>query len=296
MRILYIGVHSHKGWGAEFWLVKAFNNIGIEYELLDYREEFKNINNQKINEIIDSKSKTCDLIFLQRGNDLSPNIFNNIKIPIIFWSTEPIRRNRDVDKLLRSNIFSWVYLHLYSCQKRIVKEFPHLANRSSVMHNAAPIDQFNFSAKKNIYAIFNRSLSLRRRYWLWPSKNQIVNINGRYGNDYFNDLNESSIAINIHFSRKSLDDFETGIFEALASGCVVLSERLHKQTLIDLGMEDAIIQVDSPLALKQKLIYLKQNPNIIKYYQKESKLAIEKNTWHERAKIMQHKFEEICDQ
>tara|TARA_B100001971_G_C17719771_1_gene300550 strand:- start:29 stop:523 length:495 start_codon:yes stop_codon:yes gene_type:complete len=164
------------------------------------------------------------------------------------------------------------------------------------MHNAAPIDQFNFSAKKNIYAIFNRSLSLRRRYWLWPSKNQIVNINGRYGNDYFNDLNESYIAINIHFSRKSLDDFETGIFEAMASGCVVLSERLHKQTLIDLGMEDAIIQVDSPLALKQKLIYLKQNPNIIKYYQKESKLAIEKNTWHERAKIMQHKFEEICDQ
>ena len=53
MRILYIGVHSHKGWGAEFWLVKAFYDIGIEYELLDYREEFKNINNQKINALID---------------------------------------------------------------------------------------------------------------------------------------------------------------------------------------------------------------------------------------------------
>ena len=33
MRILYIGVHSHIEWGAEFWLVKAFSDIDVEYEL-----------------------------------------------------------------------------------------------------------------------------------------------------------------------------------------------------------------------------------------------------------------------
>ena len=61
----------------------------------------------------------------------------------------------DVDKLLRSNIFSWVYLHLYSCQERIIQDFSHLKNRTSVMHNAAPRERFNFSAKKNIYAIIS---------------------------------------------------------------------------------------------------------------------------------------------
>ena len=48
MKILYIGVHSHLGWGAEYWLLKAFYDIDLEYELLDYREEFKNINNNQI--------------------------------------------------------------------------------------------------------------------------------------------------------------------------------------------------------------------------------------------------------
>ena len=32
----------------------------------------------------------CDLVFLQRGEKLSPKLFNEIQIPIIFWSTEPI--------------------------------------------------------------------------------------------------------------------------------------------------------------------------------------------------------------
>ena len=67
------------------------------------------------------------------------------------------------------------------------------------------------------------------------------------------------------------------------------------KTLIDLGMEFAIIQIESPFDLNNKLQYLENNPNLIKSYQKKSKYAINKNTWHDRAKIMKHKFEEICD-
>ena len=44
MKILYIGVHSHLDWGAEYWLVKAFHEIGLQYELLDYRKDFESIN------------------------------------------------------------------------------------------------------------------------------------------------------------------------------------------------------------------------------------------------------------
>ena len=56
MRILYIGVHSHKEWGAEYWIAKAFHDIEIYYDLLDYRAEFKSLNNDQINKLIYLKS------------------------------------------------------------------------------------------------------------------------------------------------------------------------------------------------------------------------------------------------
>ena len=198
MKILYIAVHSHVGWGAEYWLNKAFNDYNIQTELLDYRKESKN--NHDLSKLITNKSKYCDLIFLQRGNNLVPEIFHNVKIPIIFWSTEPIKRNNDVDSLLKSDIFSWVYLHLYSCKERINNEFDHLKNISSVMHNAAPKEKLNFSSEKNIFAIFNRNLSLRRKYWLWSSRKFVIKVKGRFGDEYFKDLQKSKIAINIHYS------------------------------------------------------------------------------------------------
>ena len=162
-----------------------------------------------------------------------------------------------------------------------------------MLHNAAPKEKIHFTDKKNIFSIFNRSLSWRRRFWLFPSRRSVKIIKGVYGNDYFNNLRSAEIAINIHYSRKNLDDFETGIFEAMASGCLVISEKLHEKTLIDLGIEQAIIQVKSPLDLKKKLKYLGENPDIIKSYQKKIKNAIIQNTWHDRAKIMKYKFEEV---
>ena len=37
MKILYIGVHSHIGWGAEYWLTQVFFNLQIDVETIDYR-------------------------------------------------------------------------------------------------------------------------------------------------------------------------------------------------------------------------------------------------------------------
>ena len=124
----------------------------------------------------------------------------------------------------------------------------------------------------------------------------ITRMSGRYGEEYFNDLKKSNIAVNIHYSTNNLDDFESGIFEAMASGCVVISERLYEQTLIDLEMTDAIIQVDSPKELKEKLKLLKSNPETISSYLNKSKLAIQKNTWHNRAQKMYKKFQEVCNE
>ena len=198
MKILYIGVHSHVGWGAEYWLTQAFSELKLNIVTIDFRAERKLSSCLDLKEIIHKKSEDCDLIFLQRGDKLSPEIFYNINIPIIFWSTEPIQLKTDVDMLLKSDIFSWVYVHSYSCIRRIKIDFKHLIIKSSVMHNAAPKNIISFNNKKNIYAIFNRSLSWRRRRWMWPSRKMITKISGRYGEEYFNDLKKSNIAINIH--------------------------------------------------------------------------------------------------
>ncbi|SVE25061.1 uncharacterized protein METZ01_LOCUS477915, partial [marine metagenome] len=181
------------------------------------------------------------------------------------------------------------------CLERIQNEFQHLKSKTSVMHNAAPKEKIHFTNNKNIFSIFNRNLSWRRRFWLLPSRKSVNIIKGRYGNDYYNDLRSAEIAINIHYSCNNLDDFESGIFEAMASGCLVVSEKLNKQTLIDLNMENAIVQIKTPFDLNNKLQYLEKRPLIIENYQKEAKQAIHKNTWHDRAKVMKNKFEEFCD-
>ena len=295
MKILYIAVHSHTGWGAEYWLTKAFSDLHIDVETIDYRVECKLKSDSALNEIIHQKCEDCDLVFLQRGDKLSPVVFNNITIPIIFWSTEPLQLKTDVDTLLQSDIFTWVFVHSYSCIDKIQCEFSYYNDKSSVMYNAAPREMIIFNNRKKIFAIFNRSLSWRRRRWIWPSRKMITRMSGRYGEEYFNDLKKSNIAVNIHYSTNNLDDFESGIFEAMASGCVVISERLYEQTLIDLEMTDAIIQVDSPKELKEKLKLLTSNPEVISSYLEKSKLAIQKNTWHDRAQEMYKKFQEVCD-
>ena len=92
MKILYIGVHSHEGWGAEYWMMQAFRDLYIDIELLDYRYERKTKTNQELHHLIINKSNKCDLIFLQRGDNLSPYIFNNIKIFIYYTFISRIKQ------------------------------------------------------------------------------------------------------------------------------------------------------------------------------------------------------------
>ena len=79
----------------------------------------------------------------------------------------------------------------------------------------------------------------------------------------------------------------------MASGCVIVSEKLYSKTLKDLNMNDAIIQVSSRKELKSTLKYLQLNPEVITQFQKKSKIAIQKNTWTHRIEIFKNKFEEI---
>ena len=296
MKILYIGVHSNELWRSEYGLFIAFQKLGHEIKKYNYKSNRKKFKSWKKinNELKLLEEIFCpDIIFLQRGKNIPAKAISNFISPIIFWSTEPIQLKNDVDKILNSSIPNWILLHSYSCLDRIKSEFPHLIEKCSVIHNACSKDIINFQTVKSYFAIFNRNLSSRRKKWLQPSEKHINIIQGKFGNDYFDDLRRAHISVNIHYSDDNLDDFETGIFEAMASGCAIISERLYSQTLIDLELEDAIIQVDSPKELKENLIKLKSNPEIVKEYIGKSKAIIQKNTWHERAGLFIEKFHEF---
>jgi len=298
MKIFYIGVHSHKGWGAEYWLAKAFKRAGHQLLLYDYRkmrEKLRTRSAQK--EHLEKKVShfSPDIIFIQRVDNVSPSLLSNMPSPIVFWSTEPINRNNDVDMMLQSNIYAHVCFHTYSCLSRIEIEFPHLKDRCSVIHNACPqkLIQKKVVSKRPIFALFNRSLSERRKQWIGPSSEYITIINNRFGPAYFKDLTRAKIAVNIHFADASVDDFETGIFEAMARGCAIVSETINPAVIRDLGMEDAIIQVESPDQLRDALMDLQNNPLKIHEYQKRSLHVIMLNTWESRALQFVKKFNEI---
>lgn len=161
------------------------------------------------------------------------------------------------------------------------------------MHNAGAIENNPGEASRDRFAIFNRNVSPRRQQWLSELGGLVDVKSGVYGDLYFKDLRESLISVNIHFAQESVDDFETGIFEALASGCVVVTETLNARTVADMGMEDAVIQVSSAQEMREQLVQLKQDPERIAKYQKSGMRAMLANRWDARAVLMLDKFADL---
>lgn len=235
-----------------------------------------------------------DIVLIQRAEKMPASITRIFNVPVVFWSTEPLKRRRDVDKLLSENArIDWVYLHTYTCQSIVEKEFAHLIPRSSVMHNAGAVENHAGSEERTRFAIFNRNVSPRRREWLNEVDDLVDVVSGHYGNPYFEDLQSSQISVNIHYADESVDDFETGIFEALASGCMVVTETLNPRTVADMQMEDAVLQVDSPKHLRETLLALKADPEKIARYQQAGQVAMVNNRWDSRAAQMLEKFSEL---
>lgn len=298
MKILYIACHSHIGWGAEYWVNQAFLNQGCETVLYDYKSARKSIKpwwliRLEIKAL--AKREKPDIIFVQRARYMPSYVLRGLNAQMVLWSTEPIQLKSCVDKLLRSDLFSWVFLHSYSCRERVQKEFSHYYANSTVIHNAAPATIIDESCTKKQFAIFNRTLSPRREEWLAPSHKMITHEHGKYGDEYFNALAISEVAPNVHFSDENIDDFESGIFEAMAKGCVVVSETLNPQTVKDLGMENSYIEVSSPNNMVEKLQELQNSPELIQMYKKRSYQVIKSNTWNERALQFITKFKDIIN-
>jgi glycosyltransferase involved in cell wall biosynthesis len=295
MKLLYVAVHKHRGWGAEYWISKAFKRLGCRVIEYDYRTRRHRL---RSNEKLAADFARCqhkhqpDAILVQRADNLPSAVFHNMVAPAIFWSTEPIERNRDTDALLEHNPFDWVYVHTFACLQRIEREFALLRPQSSVLLLAGPAESIHHTAtiSRPRFALFNRNLSPRRSTWLEPSQHLIEVMQGKYGKAYFAELSRSEVAVNIHYGQESVDDLETGIFEAMARGCAVVSERINPRCIEELGLQEAIWEVDSPQALRDALLELKASPTLLEQYQRRSREAIVHNTWDARAAQILQRF------
>jgi len=244
-----------------------------------------------------AKSNPPDVVLFQRCENMPASIAQVFTCPTVFWSTEPLIRRRDVDRFLGiPKLFDWVYLHTYTCVDVCREVFPHLNDSSSVMHNAGAIENDPGGTDRPRFALFNRNVSARRAIWLKEVDDLVEVIGGRYGDAYFADLRDSRIAVNIHFAQESVDDFETGIFEAMASGCAVVSETLNDDTVSDMGMEKAIVQVANPKELRQALLRLQADPASIQALQSEARRAMAENRWDSRAEQMIEKFKALLQE
>lgn len=297
MKILYLAVHRHKGWGAEHWLSRSFERQGCVVERFDYRQLRRQlmpwwlIRRQLLR--LERRIKP-DIVFLQRAENMPLSVPAALQTPVVFWSTEQLVRRRDVDQLLAGKgVFKWVYVHTYTCLDYVATHFPSLLPGVSVLHNATGVETISDNPHRSRLAIFNRNLSPRRREWLAACDDLVDVVSGRYGEQYFEDLSQSRIALNIHFASASLDDFETGIYEALASGCAVISETLDKRTVSDLGMGDAVLQVASAAEMRQAILQLRDDPDELCRLAEQGRAAIAKNLWDARASQLLQKFREL---
>ncbi|MGK0231630.1 MAG: hypothetical protein ACI9US_004311 [Gammaproteobacteria bacterium] len=297
MKILYIAVHRHAGWGAEHWLSRAFERQGCTVERFDYRQKRRQLMpwwyiRRDLNRL--QSEFQPDVVLLQRAEKMPSDVARIFNVPVVFWSTEQLVRRRDVDQLLAAhNLFAWVYVHTYTCVDYTQAHFQHLSSLVSVMHNATGVETLSDNTDRPRLAIFNRNLSPRRREWLAACQDLVEVIEGQFGERYFDDLNHSQIALNIHFSGESLDDFETGIYEAMACGCAVISESLNPRTVADLSMQDALVQVDTPEQMRLVILQLQSDPTRLAHLVEQGRYAIRANLWDARATRMLQKFQEI---
>lgn len=286
MRVLYVGVHSGRGWRTEYWVHKALKRVGCKVKLYNYRRKRKRFKDQeKCNlDLLNTEKKfRPDLILVQRADNCPPELFANLKSKKVLWSTEPICRNRDIDQLFEADCFDHYFVHTFSCLNRINEEFQAISNKTSRLEYGCPPELIKKpTEKKKTVAIFNRSLSPRRNSWLEKLTGIVQIIEGRFGRAYFKDIRNALISVNIHYGEESVDDFETGIFEAMAQGTLVLTESVDTRVVKELGLENSIVIVSNPDEMKERLNFYESNKSEAFSIINNAHDAIQKNRWDDR--------------
>lgn len=250
MRILYFNViEQNAGWGAEFFLNKAFNDIGVETIPIDYRKNrFRLV--KRLKEI----EGDFDVIFLQRGDNFPLEILRAINRPRFFWSTELFSRRVDQGIMLSSGLFDHLFVLEDFGRDQVIKNGWAKPDEISTMVGGFDSETHNKKEgiKKDIDISFVGSMLPRRRKIIDElNKKFKVSEFKAYGKGMSEIMNRSKITLNIH-AEDHLDT-ETRVFEALGSGAFLISEKLTAQNPFKNGIH--FVEVNNIEEMEEKIEY-----------------------------------------
>lgn len=277
MKILYANViELNAGWGAEYFLNQGFNKLGHETYSIDYRKHRDALY------IKFRQAPLCDVFFLQRGDYFPIPIIDSIRIPRIFWASELVSRCRDQDRLLRSRLFSHIFLHTKSCIDTIVEKKWVERETCSVLLNGFDETLFKPIPEviKDIDVLFVGTITPRREICL-NRIGRVFNIEvvSAFGEKMSEVINRAKIILNIH--AEEYLDTETRVFEVLGCGGFLLTERLSPENPFT---DEELVQFDTIDDCMDKIsFYLKEQGLRETIAQKGHQTACHKHTYTVRA-------------
>lgn len=226
MKIFYISViEQNAGWGAEYFVNQGFKANGHSTYCLDYRKHRKHLAQEFLKDASD-----FDVLFLQRGDYFPIQLLKAVNRPKFLWASELVSRNRDQDRLLKSNLFEHVFVHSQKCKEIVINKKWIEPNRISVLINGFDINtQYKIlNGKKDIDILHIGNILPRRRLWLDKLKEEYTIVAGNaYGRDMTELINRAKIVLNVH--AEEYLDTETRVFEVLGCGSFLLSEKLSAE-------------------------------------------------------------------
>ena len=254
MKIFYINViEQNNGWGAECFVNKGFINNGVESIVLDYRN-----NKNKLLEKFIEINNNFDALLLQRGDFFPIKLLKSTNRPKFFWASELVSRNWDQNRLLRSGLFSHVFVRTDECKKTILEKKWLRPEQVSILISGFDenVHKKLENVKKDIDIVFVGNVTKRRREYLDILEKKFnIKECQVFGDKMVKVFNRSKIVLNIH-AEKFLDT-ETRIFEAIGCGSFVISEKLSMENPFKNG--EHFIEVDGIEEMISKIEYFLNN-------------------------------------
>jgi len=281
MKILYIAVHHHEGWGLEYFVNRAFEKTGQQTICIDFRKNRDNMENLVRHNVM---THDPDIILLQRGDNFNPEIFKDIRKPTVFWATELLSRTSDQNECIKSMFIDHVFLHSVECLNTVRGLNWRTERDSELLQNGFDDTLIRSipNQEKDIDVLFIGHLSNRRRDILNHINNYVPVqiVSGVYGVEFFKALKRAKIVLNIHFSERL--DLETRIFEALGAESCVITEKLTEDAeWIDLDKK-SLIEVEHFKEIPGKIMNVLKNKELLEDYWKRAKRESRKHTVEKR--------------
>ncbi|MBI2047575.1 MAG: glycosyltransferase family 1 protein [Parcubacteria group bacterium] len=279
MKILYINViELNKGWGAEYFLNKAFLKSGAGTITLDYRKHRGHIS-KKLLEIKDD----FDALLIQRGDDFPVELLKAVNRPRFFSATELVTRRKDQDQLFDSLLFDHIFVRGENCRDVLLARGVLKPEQVSVLLSAFDTEVFypDQEIKKDIDILFIGALKDRRKKILSELKKDFnIIVASAFGGEMAKFLNRAKIVLNIHAEEHI--DTETRVFETLGCRAFLITEKLGRESPFLNGAH--LVEVEGMEEMKEKIAFYLQSESARTSIAHEGfEEAIKKHTYQKRA-------------